>query len=838
MDLKGLNEQQRKAVKQTEGPVLIIAGAGSGKTRVLTHRIAYLLDDVGVSPYNILAITFTNKAAAEMRERVNQTVKDVGSQIWVSTFHSTCVRILRRFADRIGYTSSFSIYDSDDQKSLMREVAKKMEINTKQLNEKTIMREISSAKDEMIGPAEYAKQVGSDYRMQQISKCYTEYEKSLRMNNAMDFDDLIYLTVRLFETDKEVLETYQERFKYIMVDEYQDTNTSQFRLVSLLAGKYRNLCVVGDDDQSIYKFRGANIYNILNFEKEFAGAVVIKLEQNYRSTQTILDAANAVIANNIGRKSKNLWTDNGGGEKIHFAVYDSGREEAEGVASAIAAKVRDGWNYNDIAILYRTNAQSRALEERLMMHNIPYRIYGGVNFYSRKEIKDILAYLKTISNGADGQSVKRIINTPKRGIGATTIERVQTYADETQQTFFDALCEADQIPGVSRGLAKIQEFVELINRFRELEKKEPIKDLIETIIGETGYIESLITSETREEVSARQENLDEFISKAADYEQSDDAPSLSGFLEEVSLVADIDNLDENIPQVMLMTLHAAKGLEFPIVFMTGMEDGIFPSYMTIVADDPTEVEEERRLCYVGITRAKKELFMTCAKQRMVRGEFQTNKMSRFMKEIPKNLLDVENNSTGREHVEEPFPNFTPGAMRQKGRAILAGYGTPTKKQYSNGRTRVQIGGSGLSGTSSSSSGFSGGRGTGSGNRHVDPVRRFATDYTRQALKPVVKPTPQTSEKNEAVGFGKKFPMDIFDLKKQKKTEEKPATVDSYKVSGAGLGYEVGDRVSHVKFGEGVVKDIKDATKDFMVTVEFDEFGTKKMLAGFAKLKKI
>ena len=650
MNLDGLNDMQKCAVKRTEGPLLIIAGAGSGKTRVLTNRIAYLIDDCGVAPYNILAITFTNKAAREMRERVDATVGNGAGEVWVSTFHSTCVRILRRYIDRIGYTNNFTIYDTDDQKSVIKDICKKFNIDTKMLKERTIMNSISHAKDELMTPDEMALEAGGDYNAKRIANVYAEYQKTLKLNNALDFDDLIFKTVELFEKDAEVLNYYQERFKYIMVDEYQDTNTSQFKLISMLAQKYGNLCVVGDDDQSIYKFRGANITNILNFENTFEGTKVIKLEQNYRSTQTILNAANAVIQNNVGRKSKSLWTENGEGEKVNYTLYENGYDEAQGVVDSISSYVRDGWNYNDIAILYRTNAQSRVLEEKLMMKNIPYRIYGGISFYQRKEIKDILAYLKTIDNGMDGQAVRRIINVPKRGIGATTIERVQEYADQNGITFWQALCEAENIDTIKRGAGKIEPFVTLINSLKAKQEFLSLKELVKTVLDDTRYIESLAESETAEEIEARQENIDELINKVVSYEngcaEKGEEVSLSGFLEEVALIADIDNLDESEKQVMLMTLHSAKGLEFPIVFMTGMEDGLFPSYMTIVSDDPTEIEEERRLCYVGITRAEKVLNLSSAKMRMVRGETQMNKVSRFIKEIPDEYLNIENNSSG------------------------------------------------------------------------------------------------------------------------------------------------------------------------------------------------
>ena len=626
----------------------------------------------------------------------------------------------------------------------------------------------------------------------------------------------------------------RERFKYIMVDEYQDTNTSQFKLISMLAAKYGNLCVVGDDDQSIYKFRGANITNILNFENTFAGTKVIKLEQNYRSTQTILNAANAVISNNIGRKAKSLWTENGEGEKVNYTLYENGYDEAQGVVDSISSMVRDGWNYNDIAILYRTNAQSRTLEEKLMLKNIPYRIYGGISFYQRKEIKDILAYLKTIDNGMDGQAVKRIINVPKRGIGATTIERVQEYADQNDITFWQALCDAEHIDTIKRGVGKLEPFVTLIGSLKAKQEFMSIKELAETVISDTRYIECLSESETAEEIEARQENIDELINKIVSYEEScrqkEETPTLSGFLEEVALIADIDNLNESDKQVMLMTLHSAKGLEFPIVYMTGMEDGLFPSYMTIVSDDPAEIEEERRLCYVGITRAEKILNLSSAKMRMVRGETQMNKVSRFIKEIPEEYMHIENNSSGYNKGKiayggkddsEETPSYN---IRANAKAALNRYGSGNVN-YKEPK-RVSIGGSTSAGYRSS-------------------VRKA----------------------NTKVGFGKEFPMDIFDLKKSSKADGAGGsgtvgrlTAGGKSVSGgsyagtsygtagstafagsaggtSGLGYGVGDTVVHAKFGKGKVISIDNGTRDYMVTVTFDEYGLKKMLAGFAKLKK-
>ncbi|MGO5051790.1 DNA helicase PcrA [Lachnospiraceae bacterium LCP25S3_G4] len=649
-----LNTEQREAVFHTSGPLLILAGAGSGKTRVLTHRIAYLIEEMGVNPWNILAITFTNKAAGEMRERVDDIVGFGSESIWVSTFHSTCVRILRRYIDRLGYDTNFTIYDSDDQKTLMKDVCKYLQIDTKVYKERNLLGAISSAKDELITPEEYELNAAGDFGKQKIAKVYKEYEKQLRANNALDFDDLLVKTVQLLQTQPDVLEYYQERFRYIMVDEYQDTNTVQFRLISILAAKYQNLCVVGDDDQSIYKFRGANIKNILNFEQVFTNARVIKLEQNYRSTSTILDAANAVIQNNIGRKDKTLWTDNGEGDKIEFRQFDSAYDEAEYIVGDIREHVNSGKRaYNDHAILYRTNAQSRLFEEKFVVANIPYKIVGGVNFYARREIKDLLAYLKTIDNGKDDLAVRRIINVPKRGIGLTTINRVQEHAQERGVGFYEALRAVDLIPGIGRGAGKLESFVALIEHFKINLEQKSITELMQEIIETTGYVEEL-KAENNEEAEARIENINELISKIVTYEEScvEEPATLSGFLEEVALVADIDSLDENNDYVVLMTLHSAKGLEFPEVYLAGMEDGMFPSYMTITADDPTEVEEERRLCYVGITRARENLRLTCAKRRMIRGETQYNKMSRFLKEIPMYLLS-SGNLIEREVEEAP-----------------------------------------------------------------------------------------------------------------------------------------------------------------------------------------
>ncbi|MDO5147102.1 MAG: DNA helicase PcrA [Eubacteriales bacterium] len=639
-----LNEPQREAVLHTEGPLLILAGAGSGKTRVLTHRIAYLLEEKGVNPWNILAITFTNKAAQEMRERVERLVGFGAESIWVSTFHSACVRILRRHIDNLGFDNHFAIYDTDDQKILIKEVCRKLNIDTKVYKERALLSAISHAKDELITPDEMEMNAAGDFTQKKIASVYREYQAALRKNNALDFDDLIVKTVELFQNCGAVLEYYQERFRYIMVDEYQDTNNAQFKFISLLAARYENLCVVGDDDQSIYKFRGANIGNILGFERVFPNAAVIRLEQNYRSTGNILQAANHVIARNSERKEKTLWTENPEGEKVHFRQFLNGFEEAEYVAGEISKAHREGLcQYKDCAILYRTNAQSRIFEEKFIGANIPYKIVGGINFYSRKEVKDLLCYLKTISNAKDDLAVQRIINVPKRGIGAATVGRVQDYADQMGISFYEALRVAKEIPGMGRSLSKIEGFVTFIQSLKSKADSYSVEELLKEVIDLTGYGAELEAEDT-DEARARLENIDELISKAVSYqeamEEQGQPATLSSFLEEVALVADIDTVDAKQDYVLLMTLHSAKGLEFSRVFLTGMEDGIFPGYVTFAGADPSELEEERRLCYVGITRAKEMLTLTSAQQRMIRGQTQFNRVSRFVREIPRELVDL------------------------------------------------------------------------------------------------------------------------------------------------------------------------------------------------------
>lgn len=742
-----LNEQQKEGVFTTEGAVLILAGAGSGKTGVLTHRIAHLIDDLGVNSYNILAITFTNKAAKEMKERVDRLVGMGADSAWIMTFHAACVRILRRYICRIGYDNNFTIYDTDDQKSVIKDILKRKNLDPKQYKDRTILSVISNAKDNLISPDDMYQSSGGNYNTMKTAEIYREYQEQLKKNNAVDFDDIIGLTVKLFNEDKEVLRYYQELFRYIMVDEYQDTNRAQFNLIRLLAGGHGNLCVVGDDDQSIYKFRGADINNILDFEKYFNDAKIIKLEQNYRSTQKILDVANEVIKNNAGRKDKRLWTSVKDGTKVIFNVYENGYEEARGIAEDIAHRhLHDRKDYSDFAILYRTNAQSRSLEEKLIEKNIPYRIYGGINFYARREIKDILAYLKTIDNARDDLAVKRILNVPKRGIGAASVAKVDDYAYENDITFYVALRQAKEVPGLQRAVSKVEGFVTQIEVLKSKSQYIGVGKLIEEIIETVGYSDYIdAESESDEQATERRQNIDELISKAVQYEETVDEPSLSGFLEEVALVADIDNLDENNDMVSLMTIHSAKGLEFPIVYLAGMEDGLFPSYMSISTGDESDIEEERRLCYVGITRAKETLIMSAARMRTVRGETQMNRTSRFVREIPKELLAesaqmLKKNSeysaiTGKDHMELP--------VRKRGQVAF-------------------------------------------------------NSYQREAISNTV-----------------------FD----KKTDSAPD-------------YVVGDRVRHIKFGEGTVADMINGGRDYEVTVDFDTAGRKKMFAGFAKLVKI
>lgn len=814
--LEGLNPQQKEAVEHFKGPLLILAGAGSGKTRVLTHRIAYLIDHYDVNPYHILALTFTNKAAGEMRERVDQIVGFGAENIWVSTFHSTCVRILRRYIEVLGYKRSFTIYDADDQRALMREIIKYLDLDPKKYKERAFLNVISNAKDELIGPEDYAARAQGDGMREIYARAYQEYEKRLHDANALDFDDLICKTIQMFQENRDILSYYRNRFRYILVDEYQDTNTAQFKLISLLAstpsddgGVEHNLCVVGDDDQSIYKFRGANIMNILNFEQEYPDTRVIRLEENYRSTQNILDAANAVIHNNTKRKEKALWTRKDKGDSIYYSQFENEYEEAESVSSAIAHAVSNGKaDYKDFAILYRTNAQSRVFEEKLINYNIPYRIVGAVNFYQRKEIKDILAYLRTIENGMDDISAKRIINVPKRGIGLTTIDRVSNYAILHGTSFYSALQDYEYIENIGRSAAKLGSFVGLIESFRtNLEDPDySIEQLIRDVVEQSGY-EAMLAEDDSEESQARLENIEELINKAASYEEDheEEGATLGGFLEEVALVADIDNVDDSTDIVLLMTLHSAKGLEFPYVYLVGMEDGIFPGAMAVYGEDPDqaaeEMEEERRLCYVGITRAMKKLSLSCARSRFRNGEHQFNRPSRFISEIPRYLLHAGSNSStassGGVSAAE-FLKHQPGGSF----SFVAGTGSSSTRRSGSARSNT------------------GGYGTGTWNPAMEQRTKQAGHARGKSGLDLLAGNPMISK-----GFGGSY--------KTPSAKSSSAAGNSQTLS-----YSEGDRVRHMRFGEGSVQKITPSGADFEVTVAFDNGNTRKMLSSFAKLKKV
>lgn len=750
--MSNLNDRQNEAVRYTQGPLLLLAGAGSGKTRVLTHRVAYLIEEEGVNPYNILAITFTNKAAEEMRERVDTIVSFGARSVWVSTFHSLCVRILRRFIDRLDYQTNFTIYDSDDQKAVVKSCLKKLNMDPKQYPERMIMAEISRAKEQFVSPSEYDREASGQYRKMQIARIYTEYQERLKQSNALDFDDLLYKTVELFQFHPEILDNYQERFRYIMVDEYQDTNHIQFLLIKQLAAKYRNLCVVGDDDQSIYKFRGANIYNILNFEEEYPEAKVIKLEQNYRSTGNILKAANGVISHNEGRKEKALWTEAPEGDKVSFSLYDTEYQEAEDTVREILHQHKEeGRPYNHFAVLYRTNAQSRIYEEKLLMKNIPYKIIGGQNFYGRKEVKDLICYLKAVDNGRDDMAVRRIVNVPKRGIGVSSVDKIQAYADTYEMGLLDAMFEAANVPGLNRAAAKVEGFTNLIMDFRDLlEEGVFLSELYDQILERTGYWEEL-AAENTDEAEARMENLTELKNKIVKYEEEAEHPTLSELLEEIALVADVDNVVETEEKVLLMTLHSAKGLEFPCVFMGGMEDRLFPSGMALNSEEPDAVEEERRLCYVGITRAKERLYLSAARQRMMHGSANYNPMSRFIKEIPEEVLRI--NGEGSYAMRKQNDS-----LKQAQHSLSVQSASVSSKPYSY-----------------------------PGKNHISG-------------------TPS---------FGKEFKVERLEVD-----------------------YTVGDKVRHIKFGNGIVTGLVSGGRDYEVTVDFEKAGVKKMFASFAKLKKI
>lgn len=796
-----MNDMQKKAVFNVNGAVLILAGAGSGKTTVLVNRIAYLIkygnayhsefsyrvptdNDCALlekyineggeppleikgllsvdapQPWQILAITFTNKAANELKERLVSMLGENGNDVWASTFHSCCVRILRRDCDRIGFSKHFTIYDTDDSRRVMKEVLRVLDIDEKRLPVKYVLSEISKAKDSLITPEEYSSNAGYDVNKRLIGQAFEKYEEMLQKADAMDFDDIIVNTVKLLKENPDVLEYYQRRFRYVMVDEYQDTNHAQYILTSLLASGYRNLCVVGDDDQSIYKFRGATIENILSFENQYEETAVIRLEQNYRSTSVILDAANAVIKNNKGRKGKTLWTEKDGGEKIVVRLLTDERDEGRYVADEILNAVATGRSLSDFAILYRTNAQSSSIERALVYNSVSYKIFGGHKFYDRKEVKDVLAYLSVIANPADTVRMKRIINEPKRGIGDTTINNASSIADGLGITFYDVISHAEDYPMLSRASAKLTDFTRLINDLSESLEYKEINEFFDDVITKTGYMSSLdLDKETAEE---RKQNVMELLANLLRYMEENDGGTLSGFLEEVALMTDIDNYNADAESVSMMTLHSAKGLEFPVVFIVGMEEGLFPGNQVMY--DPTEIEEERRLCYVGITRAKEKLYITNARSRMIYGNTSLTRPSRFISEIPEELT--------QSNLNEPQQGFY-GGYSQSGGFSKGSYGGT--KTYG--------------GTNDS--------------------------YARR--QPTYSQSKTSSNGASRGGLNSTI----------SKTANAPA-----------VNYAVGDRVEHKIFGQGLVLSAKAVGGDMVLEIAFDDVGTKKIMAKLAKMKKL
>ncbi len=740
--IAGLNEMQKKAVLCTEGPLLLFAGAGSGKTRVLTHRIAYLIEQ-GVSPYNILALTFTNKAAREMRERVNKLAKN-GEYVWVSTFHSTCVRILRQDIDKLGFDKRFTIYDADDSERMLKKCIKDLNMNDKQFPLRSVSGAIGSYKDNLLSPLDVKNNIATEFRQKQIAGIYELYQNRLKENNALDFDDIIFYTVQLFKKNKEVLEHYQERFKYILVDEYQDTSTSQYQLIRLLSSKYRNICAVGDDDQSIYGWRGANIGNILGFEKDFKEAKVIKLEQNYRSSQTILNTANAVISNNFNRKAKKLWTENNIGSCVDYFKANSEQEEGGFIVQKILEAVEGGKKYGDFAVLYRNNALSRSIEEQLILKGIPYKLFGGVRFYQRKEIKDILSYLKFVYNTKDNVALLRIINVPKRGIGDTTIEKISAYAAENEISFFDAINKKELISLLGARAKSIKEFSSLMSGIIEYAANHTIVEIFKEILDKTCYVKELEESHNESD-EGRVENIEELLAKAADFEKVSHDKSLGAFLEDVALVADVDDLVEGDDYAALMTIHSSKGLEFPVVFIIGFEEGVFPGYRSATSGDIKDLEEERRLCYVGMTRAMEKLYISSSASRMQHGQVVYNSPSRFLREIPVNCLE---NVAQKTHGQKPKTERT-------------------------------------------------------------GISRFA----------------EINKNKNSIDIS-------FGGKNYSAASQISAPPDK------GISFIIGDKVRQMKYGVGIVKDIKPAGADYEVTVEFPGLSEKKFMAHLSKLTKV
>ena len=774
--LNELNPRQKEAVESTEGPCLVIAGAGSGKTKVLTYKISYLMQVKGVKPWNILAITFTNKAANEMKERVERLASDAINDIWLGTFHSICVRILRKFIDRIGFDSSFAIFDSTDQRTLVKNCMKELNIDPKLFTDRSILSEISNAKNEMLTPEKYEERANGDYRKEITSKVYYLYQKKLRKNNAIDFDDIINYTINILTDNPDVLDYYSSKFKYILVDEYQDTNKSQFMLVSLLASKYGNITVVGDSDQSIYRFRGADITNILNFEKDFPGAKIVKLEQNYRCTGNILKAANAVIKHNENKYEKVLWTENDEG-KLPF-VYCGEDEYDEGsfiVQEINHLRREEYYKYSDFVVLYRMNSQSRAIEDVLRREDIPYKIVGGLKFYERKEIKDIIAYLRLIANPSDNLSLERIINEPKRGVGKTSLENIEKISAENGISMYQVIKEADKF--LPRIYQNTREFIKVIEELRATDV--PVSELIKQTLNKTGYTQAL-KNENTVEAESRIENLEEFLTVAMEFEKESADNNLNEFLESISLSSDTDSLEESDDMVTLMTLHSAKGLEYPVVFLVGMEDGVFPGHKSM--DNPEDIEEERRLFYVGITRAQHYLYLTFARKRTIFGSTSYNPPSRFLKEIPADLLDGYEDAFAEKEEEDEFED--------------------SKYSWSYG------------------------------NRANGYADRFASK--------VVSYKVSADSLNNGISFGDKSQTnddaqpsfqfrtaESFLNNLNKKKTSSPVDLSQYKV---------GQKVFHKRFGEGTITNLEREEDDIKVDIEFDKFGHKRLMAKFAGLE--
>ena len=768
--LEGLNDKQYEAVINTEGPCLVIAGAGSGKTKVLTHKIAYLMGEKGVKPWDILAITFTNKAANEMKSRVESLVGDVAKDMWIGTFHSICVRILRKQIDRIGFDTSFIIFDTSDQKTLIKQIIKNKNLDDKLFSDRSVLTEISNAKNEMLEPDAYAVKARGDFRKEVIAEIYEIYQAKLKENNAIDFDDIINFTIKILLDNPDLLEYYSGKFKYVLVDEYQDTNKAQFTLVSLLASRYGNITVVGDNDQGIYSFRGADISNILNFEKDFPGTRIIKLEQNYRCTQSILNAANEVIKNNETKYDKKLWTENERGKLPKVFRGDNEYDEANFIVRNInTLKMEEYYKYSDFSVLYRMNSQSRAIEDILRRENIPYKIVGGLKFYERKEIKDIIAYLRLIQNPSDNLSLTRIINEPKRGVGKTSLDNIDALSASNGISMYEIIKEADKY-GLTRVFANTREFISCIEELRSKKDDIKISELIKETLNKTGYTRALELENTVE-AESRIENLDEFLTVAIEFEDESADNSLSEFLEGITLSSDLDGMEDSEDSVTLMTLHSAKGLEFPVVFLVGMEEGIFPGYKSI--GEPQELEEERRLCYVGITRAKENLFLTCARQRTIFGSTSCNSVSRFVKEIPANMLD------GYEDIEDRnnrYPDRDDGYNWEYGgrnaRSDSYGYG---------------------SGYGSAVSTY----------KDIAAASRGGSSTTYQFRSADSFLNSLNKKKNDDIDLSL---------------------------------YKAGVKVYHKKFGEGVINSVETEGEDLKVDISFEKVGHKRLMAKFAGLE--